>query len=84
MGMGDGLWTVGGLVSLVVEVVLGRGGATCEAISAARAWSDLPRALMKMSAVAGFFIVAKETKTIFARSILKLCQCMAGFELAGG
>jgi hypothetical protein len=40
----------------------------CEDISAASALRDLPRALMKMSAWAGFFIVAKETKTIFARS----------------
>ncbi len=40
-----------------------------EVISAARAWRDFPRALIKMSATAGFFIVAKETKMIFARSI---------------
>lgn len=58
------LWTVG-VVSLVV---LGFAGATCEVISAAIVLRLLPRALMKMSARAGFFIVAKETKTILARS----------------
>jgi hypothetical protein len=40
----------------------------CDVISAARALRDLPRALMKMSAWAGLFTVAKETKTILARS----------------
>jgi hypothetical protein len=56
------------VVVLVVRVV-----ATCEAISAASALRVLPRALMKMSATAGCFIVAKETKMIFARSALELC-----------
>jgi hypothetical protein len=65
---------VGGVASLLLlVVVVGRGGAACEAISAASAFRVLPRALMKTSATAGCFIVAKETKMIFARSALELC-----------
>lgn len=47
---------------------LGRGGLTCETISAARDLRDKPLARMKTSAMAGFLTVANETKTIFVRS----------------
>lgn len=68
---------VGGAASLLAVLVAARGGATCEAISAASALRVLPRALMNASAMAGFFIVAKETKTILARSALSCVSVSA-------
>ena len=71
------LWV--GTWGLMVLLLGGCGGARWEVISEARPWRDFPRALMKMSATAGCFIVAKETKIIFARSI-----CVCQFVFSGG
>ena len=69
--MEDGSILWAGTVLLLLR---GCGGTRWDAISAARPWRDFPRALMKMSAAAGCFIVPKETKMIFARSI---CECQS-------
>jgi hypothetical protein len=45
------------------------GGGQCEAISALKAFNDLPRALTKTSASPGFFTVVKEAKMVFALDI---------------
>lgn len=55
---------------------------TFEAISAASALRGFPRPFMNTSASGGFFIVAKETKMIFARPVCGCDRCGQGLDLS--